>query len=457
MTAAAPPRMRVLIADDEPELVSILKKVLEAEGYAVCTAAGAVEAAATAEREAPHLSLVDLTMPDGSGLDVLGTIREKNPEARVIIMTAFATAETAVEAMRQGALDYLIKPFSLEELKIQVRRVAAEISLERENRSLRRELARVESEVEIVGSCPALRAALDLVARVADGDTPVLVRGETGTGKELVARAIHRTGKRRGGPFVALNCGAVAETLLERELFGHERGAYTGAEQGGPGVLEAAADGTLLLDEIGEMSPALQVKLLRVLDGSGFQRVGGVRTLPCRARFVASTHRDLARLVRDGGFRQDLLYRLNTVTIELPPLRDRDDDVLAIADALLARLASERGRPPRPLDDGARRALRGYAWPGNVRELRNVLERALLLAEGECLTAADLRLGATPASTARANEWADLPLREARDAFERDYLTRALAAADGNITRAAARIGLDRKNLEDKMRKLGMK
>ena len=459
MTAAAPPRVRILVADDEPGLVSILTKTLEAEGHAVLGASGAKEALAIAERESPHLALVDLTMPDGSGLDVLGALRTRLPECRVIIMTAFATAETAVEAMRQGALDYLIKPFSLEELKLQVRRVAGELSLERENRALRRELARCDPDQEIVGTCPALLAALALGARGADEDAPVLVLGETGTGKELIARALHRQGHRAAGPFVALNCGAVAESLLERELFGHEKGAYTGADAAAPGLLEAAADGTLLLDEIGEMSAALQTKLLRVLDGAPYQRVGGTRPVQCRARFVAATNKDLAREVREGRFRQDLWYRLNVVTVQLPPLRDRGDDILAIAAHLLGRLSAARGRPVPVLDAGAARALREYRWPGNVRELRNVLERATLLAEAGTLTATDLRLvepagGPPPAA---APGWQDLPLREARDAFERDYLARALAAADGNITRAAARIGLDRKNLEDKMRKLGIR
>jgi len=454
---AAPASFRILVADDEPGLVSILKKTLEAEGHAVVTASGAREALEAADREVPHLALVDLTMPDGSGLDVLGALRARLPESRVIIMTAYATAETAVEAMRQGALDYLIKPFSLEELKLQVRRVAGELSLERENRALRRELARVEPEEDLVGSCPALLAALDLVARVADEDSPVLVQGETGTGKELIARAIHRQGGRAKGPFLALNCGAVAESLLERELFGHEKGAFTGADATRPGVLEAAADGTLLLDEIGEMSPALQTKLLRVLDGAPYQRVGGTRQIACRARFVAATNKDLAREVETGRFRRDLYYRLNVLAIKLPPLRDRGDDVLAIASHLLGRLGATRGRPATVLDEGAARVLRSYRWPGNVRELRNVLERALLLTEGATLSAADLRLVELADAPAPAAAWIDLPLREARDAFERDYLARALAASDGNITRAAARIGLDRKNLEDKIRKLGLK
>jgi len=453
------PGVRVLVADDEQDLVAILKKVLEEEGHTVVTATNGREALAVADREQPDLILVDLTMPDISGLEVLRSLREHDPDSRVIIMTAFATAETAVEAMRQGALDYLIKPFSLEELKIQVRRVAGELSLERENRALRRELARREPAGETVGNSPGLLAAVELARRVANEETPVLVQGETGTGKELIARAIHHGGRRAAGPFVALNCGAVAETLLERELFGHEKGAYTGADQAGAGVLEAAAGGTLLLDEIGEMSPALQVKLLRVLDGAPYQRVGGTRPVQCRARFIAATNKDLAREVEAGRFRRDLFYRLNVVTISLPPLRDRGDDVVAIASHFLSRLGADRGRPTLGLDEGAARTLRSYRWPGNVRELRNVLERAVLLTEGTTLTAADLRLGPAPAASppGNATAWDGLPLREARDAFERDYLARALAAAGGNITKAAVRIGLDRKNLEDKLRKLGLK
>ncbi len=451
------PRIRVLIADDEPDLVGILRRVLEEDGHLVHTAGGAREARELAERERPALVLADLTMPDGTGLDVLAFVRERVPEARVILMTAFASAETAVAAMRDGATDYLIKPFALDEVRTHVRRIAAETSLERENRALRREVELGRAEEELVGEAPALREALTLLRRIAPETAPVVIRGETGTGKELAARLIHRESGRRG-PFVAVNCGAIAETLLERELFGHERGAFTGADAAAPGLLEAAADGTLFLDEIGEMSSALQVKWLRVLDGSSYARVGGTKPVPCRTRFVAASNKDLAAEVAAGRFRQDLWFRLNTFTVALPPLRDRAGDAARLAAHFLGRFAAARGRAAPALAPAAASALAAYRWPGNVRELRNVIERAVMLAPGTSIGPDDLRLGAGAQPPAGgAAEWFTLPLKDARDAFERAYLADALRRHGGNVTRTAEAIGLDRTNLTDRVRKYGLR
>jgi DNA-binding NtrC family response regulator len=446
---------RILVADDEPTIVTMLARILKTEGHEVFTASGGSEACETGEREQVHLALVDLTMPDRSGIEVLKFLRERVPEARVIIMTAYASAETAVEAMKLGALDYLIKPIATDELKLQVRRAIAELALSQENRALRTELERLAPGGEIIGTSPGLREAVDLASRVADAPSPVLVLGESGTGKELIARAIHRAATARRGPFLAINCGALAESLLERELFGHEKGAFTGADAAAPGLLEAAADGTILLDEIAEMSPALQVKLLRVLEGGEFMRVGGTRPLRCHARFVAATNKELAREVSAGRFRQDLYYRLNVLAIRLPPLRDRGDDVLVIADHYLARFAAGR---PMTLSGDARAALRAHTWPGNVRELRNVIERAVLLACESEIRAADLSLDGTPSSEdQRLAVWAALPHQDAKDAFERWYIERAFRAGGGNVTKTAEKFGLDRKNLEDKLRKYGLK
>ncbi len=450
-----PSGLRVLVADDEPAITSLLCKVLGDEGCEVTVATDGPGALAAADRCVPHLALLDLMMPGRTGLEVMRDLLGRQPALRVIIMTAYATAETAVNAMKVGALDYLIKPFALDELKAQVRRVGAELGLESENRVLRRELARHDPAPEPVGRHPDFLAALDLVRRVASGDVTVLITGETGSGKEVVARFLHRQ-SRRPGPFLAVNCGALTESLLERELFGHDRGAFTGAEGGAPGLLEAAGDGTIFLDEIGEMSPGLQVKLLRVLEGQEFRRVGGTRALVTRARFVAATNKDLPSEVRAGRFRQDLWYRLNVMTVILPPLRERGRDAIELAEHFIARLAANRGRVPVPLAADARESIMAYGWPGNARELRNVLERALLLGGGATLEAADLRLESVPAGGTRA-VWDGLPIKKAREVFECEYLLRALAAHGGNVTQTAEHIGLDRKNLEDKIRRYGLK
>jgi len=446
---------RILVADDEETIVTMLARILKAEGHEVFTASGGAIACETAEREQVHLALVDLTMPDRSGIEVLKCLRERLPDARVIIMTAYASAETAVEAMKLGALDYLIKPIATDELKLQVRRAIAELALSRENRALRDELERLSPGGEIVGTCAGIREALDLVRRVADAPAPVLILGESGTGKELIARALHGAAKTQRGPFLPINCGALAESLLERELFGHEKGAFTGADSARPGLLEAASDGTILLDEIVEMSPALQVKLLRVLEGGEFMRVGGTRPTTCHARFVAATNKDLVREVAAGRFRQDLYYRLNVLAIRLPPLRDRGDDILAIADHYLARFAAGR---PLAFSADARAALRAHVWPGNVRELRNAIERAVLLACADEIGASELALdGTLSTEDQRLAGWAALPHQDAKEAFERWYIERAFKACDGNITRTAEKHGLDRKNLEDKLRKFGLR
>jgi DNA-binding NtrC family response regulator len=357
--------------------------------------------------------------------------------------------------MKLGALDYLIKPFSMDELRLQIRRAVAELALTSENRALRRAIEHGD-EQEIVGTDPGWLKSVDLARRVAADDSTVLITGETGTGKELVARLLHRENPGRTGPFIALNCAAVPESMLERELFGNEKGAYTGADASRPGFLEAAEDGTLLLDEIAEMSPPLQAKLLRVIEGHEFMRLGGTRPVQVHARFVAATNRDLAKLVADGAFRQDLFYRLNVVSIGLPPLRDRGDDVILLAEHFLARFAARKGRGTVRLSPDAAAALQAYQWPGNVREMRNVIECAVILCQAGEIRPADLRLeGSVPAG--QMAPWDRLPYREARDAFERAYLERVLKESGGNITKAAARIGLDRKNLLARIRKHGLK
>jgi len=453
----SPDSVRILVADDEANIVSLLKKVLGDEKYNVFTASTGAEACLVAEREQVHLALLDLILPDMTGIEVLKCIREKSPTTRVFLMTAFATAETAVEAMKLGALDYLIKPFSIDEIRIQVRRAIDETALGMENLVLRHEIARREAGEKFVGESPVIRDVLETAKTVGRTEATILVLGESGTGKELIARAIHAESLRRAGPFLAINCGAIPENLLERELFGNEKGAFTGADQVRPGLLEAASDGTLFLDEISEMPPPLQVKLLRVLEGLEFLRLGGTRPIRSRARFLAATNQDIPRLVADGKFRQDLFYRLNVISIILPPLRDRAGDVPILADHFVNLFSPAAGKRLAGISPDAVRTLSQYNWPGNVRELRNVIERAVILCRGNTIETADLRLDAETDQAGPAPALFALPHRDARDGFEKEYIARALATAGGNITRCAEAIGLDRKNLQDKIRKYGLK
>ncbi len=448
---------RILVADDERSIATYLRDALAADGYEVVAADGGSSAIREAERLVPHLLLVDLMMPDLGGLEVLKAVRDRLPSCRVIVMTAYATVETAIEAMRHGALDYLIKPLSTDELRHHVRRALAEVSLAREVEVLKREVERTGSARGLLGESAAMRRVRDLIGRIAPDAATVLIRGETGTGKELVARALHAAGPRRTGPFLAVNCGALPESLLERELFGHERGAFTGADATRPGLLEAAGDGTLFLDEIGEMPGALQVKLLRVLEGHEFLRIGGTRPLRSRARFLAATNRDLAEAVKERRFREDLYYRLNVLSVELPPLRDRDGDVALLAGHFLASHAASRARRITGITPEGLAVLAAHRWPGNVRELRNVIERAALLGDGPLLTVEDLRLAPGGAGMPHGmGEVFEVPFKEAKRRFERAYLDAALRAAGRNITRTAARTGIERNNLKDKLRHHGL-
>jgi len=339
---------------------------------------------------------------------------------------------------------------------LHVARALEQEALEREVRVLRRQIERQSVGTEIVGKDPALLAAIEAARQVAPSRSTVLVLGETGTGKELIAQLVHKESGRRG-PFLAINCAAIPESMLERELFGHERGAFTGADTGSPGLLEAASDGTLFLDEISEMPLAVQAKLLRVLEGQEFLRLGGTKPLRSGVRFVASTNRDLALQVAEKRFRDDLYYRLNVVTVKLPPLRDRGDDIGILAEYQLALLTRETGRITAGFSPEAMVAMRGYSWPGNVREMRNAIERAVLVCDGNELREVELSLqGALTSTEQSEKQWFLLSHREAKRTFETAYLVAVLKACNWNLSRAAARMGIFRKNLHDKIRRLGI-
>ncbi len=449
---------RVLVVDDEPGVQESLRMLLK-DTCEVATA-GHVEAALQAIAAAPpDLILLDLVMPGRSGLDLLAELAERGVRTPVLVLTATKTVATAVEAMKLGAADYVTKPFEVDALRIKVQRLLEQRALEAEVVRLRDEVSRRTQLGGLIGRSDRMQEVFRAIERVAQSRASVLLTGESGTGKELVARAIHELGPRAAGPFVALNCAAIPETLIESELFGHERGAFTDARERRIGKFEAASGGTLLLDEIGELAPSVQAKLLRALQERSIERVGGSAPIPVDVRVVAATHRDLEREVAAGRFRADLYYRIHVVPIALPPLRERREDVRLLAEHFLARAAAETGRRLQ-LSPAAQNALERYPWPGNVRELENAIEHAIALAEGERVEVTDLppavaqseRVGALQ-DEVRAGR---LGLEDAVARFEMDLIVEALTAAGWNQTRAAESLGVTRRLLKLKMDRYGV-
>ena len=440
----------ILVVDDEPAMRLLLTSVLKDEGLDVTAAATGEEALQLVARRHFHLVVTDLKMPGISGLQVLEGVKRDDPETAVVVLTAFGTVEGAVEAMRRGAAHYLLKPLANpDELRLAVRRVLEERRVADEAAMLRQANEAVFPFGQIIAGEPRMQAALDLARSVAPTDATVLVTGETGTGKELIARAIHRWSPRAEQAFVAVNCAALAETLLESELFGHERGAFTGAVAQRRGRFELAHGGTLLLDEVGETSPGLQAKLLRVLQEGTLERVGGTKTVTVDVRVVAATNRDLARMVAERSFREDLYYRLNVFPIALPPLRDRRADILPLAEHVLHQASRRFGKRVAGFSDEARALLLAYGWPGNIRELQNVVERAAILCQGEQILPVYLNL--TPASPAPAAA-GPRTLRE----LEREAILAALAACKGNRRGAAERLGIGLRTLYTRLREYGI-
>jgi len=420
---------RILVADDEPKLGRVVAQMLELDGHAVVRAGGGREALARLSEEAFDVVVTDLRMPDVDGLAVLRAARAKSPPPEVVLMTAYATAESAVEAMKAGAADYVTKPFSMDELRMRVGRLAAQRAGELQRARLVARLA-----PDLVAESAAMKAA--------PTDASVLLLGESGTGKSQLARFIHFRGRRAEGPLVEVHCAALSESLLEAELFGHEKGAFTGAVQRKAGHLAAADSGTLFLDEIGEIAPATQVKLLRFLQDRTFVPVGSTQARAVDVRVVSATNRDLAEAVRSDAFREDLFYRLNVFAIRVPPLRERREDVGPIAERFLA----SRGLPPEKLSPDARATLLAHDWPGNVRELENALERALILAGDGEIRPDFLAVGT--AARGRPKDAAELVGEGfSLDAFERELLLAALAKAGGNKTKAASLLGVTRRRL----------
>ena len=437
----------LLIVDDEPGILSSLRGALGREGYQV-EAAASLAQARDRLREAFDIVLLDVAFPVGSGLDLLPEIIAGAPETMVIMMSGHASLETAVRATRLGAYDFLEKPIALDHLLVVLRNASAALALRAENRRLQPAWA-----AAIVGRSPAVRALLHEIELAGPTSARVLIQGEHGTGKELVARALHAAGPRRGMPFVAVNCAAIPETLLESELFGHERGAFTGATQARRGRFEEAHGGTLFLDEVGDLSARAQTKLLRALEEGEVARVGGNRAIHVDVRVIGATNRDLGRAARSGEFREDLYFRLAVIPITVPPLRDRAEDIPLLVEHFAATFAREAGRGPRAFATAALERLMRHAFPGNIRELRNLVERLIIMSPGATITAAEVDAVLPPAPEPPGRP---MRLSDAVRDFERRQIEAALHAEGGNMTRAAARLGLERSHLYKKMRGLGL-
>jgi len=452
---------RVLIVEDEAGIRLALIGLLRREGYEAVQCERGDDALARLGTEAFDFVLTDLALGAGpSGLDVLRFSKERQPETPVVMITAHGNEKIAVEAMKLGADDYVPKPFDNDEIRLVVRRALERTRLARENRELRARIERDFGMGNLVGRGAGMRHVFETIRKVAETDLTVLIRGESGTGKELVAQALHEASARRSGPFVAVNCAAISRELVESELFGHEKGAFTGADARRIGRFEAAHGGTIFLDEIGDMAPDTQAKVLRVLQERTFERVGGAKPIQIDVRVVAATHRDLETDVAARRFREDLYYRLKVVEIPLPALRERPEDLAALAERFLVQVAERLGRPRKRLSASALAALTRHAWPGNVRELQNVIEQAAVLATGEEIDVADLRLGSAPGAAAPAPN-GEVPFADAKRAavegFERDFLLRALRANGGNVSRTAEAIGMVRQSLQQKIRELGLR
>jgi DNA-binding NtrC family response regulator len=456
MNASPQPERSVLVVDDEESQRQILAGFIRKRGLRALVAATVNDAAELVSRQTVDVVITDLNMPGQSGLELLDRVRAINPEIPVIVVTAFGTVATAVDAMKRGAADYLTKPIDLEELEVLIDRTLERRALVSENRQLRQAL---ESHYRLEGLetlNPRMQETISLAARAAGSMASVLIVGESGTGKELVARAMHPAGERSRGPLVAVNVAALAETLVESELFGHERGAFTGADRERRGRFELAHGGTLFLDEVADLPKSAQLKLLRVLQEHSFERVGGTRSIQVDVRIIAATNRPLDELVTSGAFRQDLFYRLNVITIPIPPLRQRREDIPLLVDRFLRRFAGERQSGPMAVSKEAMDLLVKYAYPGNVRELENIVHRAMALARGSSITSGDLPAHVRELQTeATAAGPRESPLRfvDAVADFERHLIDEAMAAADGVQSRAARALGMSERHLRYKLRK----
>lgn len=455
---------RILVVEDEPNMRKLLMMNLRADGHSLIEAGSVREGFTALQTNDFDVILTDQRLPDGEGLEILTALSQSGSETSVVVLTAYGNVELAVETMRKGAFDFLTKPFSTENLKAVMQRAARHTFLRRENELLRNAVDNLEGQTEIKGNGAKVARLKELIGRVGPTDATVLISGETGTGKELVARAIHKASTRAARPLVSVNCAAFSETLLESELFGHEKGSFTGADRVRIGLFETAHQGTLFLDEAGEMSPAAQAKLLRVLAEGKITRVGSTNSRDVNVRVLVATHRNLLKEVEDGRFRQDLYYRLAIVPIMVPPLRERAEDIPEIVDHLLRRIASELKMPRRSLHPDVLQQLMAYPFPGNIRELRNLLERACILSNGAEIGWIDLPEPVSASTTGSVSvpsiTTLQLPdefhLRSALASWERTAIELMLLRTKGAKAEAARRLGLSKSDLTYKLIKYGI-
>lgn len=450
MSVLEPTALTIMIVDDEPSVRQSLAAWFEDDGYRIVTAQNAAEALQRMQEGTIDIILLDIKMPGMDGLALQDRIREFNTDVVIIIITAFATVDTAVRALKAGAFDYTTKPVDPDELSHLVRNAAERVRLQRENLALRQSIDHLQFVDDIIGESPEMQRVLELVRTVAPTESTVLILGESGTGKELIARAIHMNSRRRYFPIIPVNCGAIPETLLESELFGHEKGAFTGAQYRRKGKFEMAQGGTLFLDEIGTLGLKSQVDLLRVIEDREFHRIGGERLVKADFRLICATNINIEEEVKGGTFREDLYYRINVFTITLPPLRDRKADIPLLAQHFVARHAKAMNRPTPELSSDAMNVLLAHEWPGNVRELENALERALVVNRGDRITPEDLpmQVARTAAPARTSGTLADM---------ERDHVLLMLDANNWNISRTAEQLGIDRVTLYNKIEKYGLK
>jgi DNA-binding NtrC family response regulator len=456
-------KARILVVEDERAIQLALSGLLRRQGYEVDVAGSGDEAITAVRGSAFDLVLTDLALGRGAdGMDVLRAAKQLRPECAVVMITAHGSEAIAVEAMKSGAEDYVPKPFDNDEIRLVVQRALDRTRLERENRLLREQIQRQYGFENLIGAGRPMQRVFETMQKVAETDLTVLIRGESGTGKELVAQALHNRSSRKDRPFVAVNCAAISRELVESELFGHEKGAFTGADARRIGRFEAAEGGTIFLDEIGDMALETQAKVLRVLQERAFERVGGTKPIEVDVRVIAATHRNLAEDVKRDRFREDLYYRLKVVDIELPPLRERSEDVPALAHRFLEEVTERLGLEKKRLGESALARLARHPWPGNVREVHNVIEQAAVLASGPTIEEDDLNLGdEAAAASAGLGDVEGLGFGDAKkraiETFERAFLLKALRRSGGNISRAAESIGMVRQSLQQKIRELGLR
>ena len=463
---AAAAQSRVLVVDDERSMRELLTIVLRRDGHEVLLAENGAAAVDLLKRERVDILITDIRMPQLSGVDVLREAKRIDPEIISIVMTAFASTDTAVEALRLGAADYVNKsPAAANELRLRVRKELERRRLQRENVLLKRALRSSHQFANIIGRSDAMLSVFQLIETIAATNSTVLITGESGTGKELVARAIHFNSPRKDRPFVAVNCGALPETLLDSELFGHMRGAFTGADTNKKGLIEVADKGTIFLDEIGEMSPLVQVKLLRVLQDRRFRRLGGTEEVEADIRIIAATNRDLTKMVAEGQFREDLFYRINVIPVQLPALRERVEDIPLLADHFVVRFATQMAKAITGISGGAAAALQAYAWPGNIRELENAIERAVALERSPSILLESLPEGirqshaGIPALATADGGFPDegIDLEQHVQHIEREYIAEALRRAGGVKVKAAEMLGMSFRSFRYYMKKYNLK